>query len=199
MTVLRQESLPHSHHSAQRHCITGWVKHARRTETIGSVIRRCLEATEQGKFYRPRRAFKHRKQPVLSSSAPTGKTVRLPRRPEEELPKDTIEQVILRRGSTRMFDKTASVTLAQLSTTLNYATRRLPADFLESPGAQQKTSTKERSSTELRFASFSRSIVRDPGRLSRVPDERPTGALDSPPGSKRRRVPIFRLTRPMTS
>jgi len=35
-----------------------------------------------------------------------------------------------------MFDKTASVTLAQLSTTLNYATRRLPADFLESPGAQ---------------------------------------------------------------
>jgi len=74
--------------------------------------------------------------PVLSSSAPTGKTVRLPRRPEEELPKDTIEQVILRRGSTRMFDKTASVTLAQLSTTLNYATRRLPADFLESPGAQ---------------------------------------------------------------
>jgi SagB-type dehydrogenase family enzyme len=77
-----------------------------------------------------------RKPPVHSSSALEGKAVRLPRRPEEELPKDTIEQVILRRGSTRTFDKTASVTLAQLSTTLNYATRRLPADFLESPGAQ---------------------------------------------------------------
>jgi SagB-type dehydrogenase family enzyme len=76
------------------------------------------------------------KPPVLSSSALEGEAVRLPRRPEEELPKDTIEQVILRRGSTRTFDKTASITLAQLSTTLNYATRRLPADFLEPPGAQ---------------------------------------------------------------
>jgi SagB-type dehydrogenase family enzyme len=76
------------------------------------------------------------KPPVLPSSAQTDKAVRLPRRPEEELPKDTIEQVILRRGSTRTFDKTAFITLAQLSTTLNYATRRLPADFLESPGAQ---------------------------------------------------------------
>jgi len=76
------------------------------------------------------------KPPVPSSSALEGKAVRLPRRLEEELPKDTIEQVILRRGSTRTFDKTASITLAQLSTTLNYATRRLPADFLESPGAQ---------------------------------------------------------------
>jgi len=76
------------------------------------------------------------KPPVPSSSSLEGKAVRLPRRLEEELPKDTIEQVILRRGSTRTFDKTASITLAQLSTTLNYATRRLPADFLESPGAQ---------------------------------------------------------------
>jgi SagB-type dehydrogenase family enzyme len=76
------------------------------------------------------------KPPVLSSSALEDNAVRLLRRPEEELPKDTIEQVILRRGSTRTFDKTASITLAQLSTTLNYATRCLPADFLEPPGAQ---------------------------------------------------------------
>ena len=33
---------------------------------------------------------------------------------------------------------------------------------------KQNPSIKERSSTELRFASFPRSIVRDPGRLSRV-------------------------------
>jgi SagB-type dehydrogenase family enzyme len=75
------------------------------------------------------------KPPVLWSSPLEGKAVRLPRPPEEELPKDTIEQVILRRGSTRTFDRNASITLAQLSTTLNYATRRLPADF-EPPGAQ---------------------------------------------------------------
>jgi SagB-type dehydrogenase family enzyme len=56
--------------------------------------------------------------------------------PEENQPKDTIEQVILRRGSTRTFDKEASLTLAQLSTILDCATRGLPADFLKPPGAQ---------------------------------------------------------------
>ena len=76
------------------------------------------------------------KQPVLPPSAPAGEAVRLQLLPEEEQPKDTIEQVILRRGSTRTFDKTASVTLAQLSTMFDCATRGLPADFLEPPGAQ---------------------------------------------------------------
>ena len=77
----------------------------------------------------------HGKQPVLPSSAPAGEEVQLERTPEEEQPKDTIEQVILRRGSSRTFDKTASITLAQLSTILGLATHGLPADFLE-PGAQ---------------------------------------------------------------
>src|SRR5438445_861251 len=76
------------------------------------------------------------KPPVLPSSALGGEAVRLPRLPEEEQPKDTIEQVILRRGSTRTFDKAAFITLAQLSTILDHATRGLPADFLEPPGAQ---------------------------------------------------------------
>jgi SagB-type dehydrogenase family enzyme len=44
--------------------------------------------------------------------------------------------VILRRGSTRMFDKTASITLAQLSTIFDRATRGLPADFLDPPDEQ---------------------------------------------------------------
>ena len=70
------------------------------------------------------------KPPVLPSSDLAGKAVRFPRLPEEEQPKDTIEQVILRRGSTRTFDKAASITLAQLSIILDYATRGLPADFL---------------------------------------------------------------------
>lgn len=75
------------------------------------------------------------KQPVFASSALTGEEVQLQRLPEEQ-PMDTIEQVILRRGSTRAFDKTASVTQAQLSNILDCATRGLPADFLEPSGAQ---------------------------------------------------------------
>src|ERR1039458_6963165 len=76
------------------------------------------------------------KPPVLPSSTLAAEAVPLPRLPEEEQPKDTTEQVILRRGSTRTFDKAASITLAQLSTILDYATRGLPADFLEPPGGQ---------------------------------------------------------------
>ena len=78
----------------------------------------------------------HGKKPVVPPYAPADEVVRLQPPPKEEQPKDTIEQVILRRGSTRAFDKTASITLAQLSTVLDYATRGLPADFLKPPGAQ---------------------------------------------------------------
>ena len=75
-------------------------------------------------------------QPVLLPSALSGEAVRLQPLPEEEQPRDTIEQVILRRGSTRRFDKAASITLTQLSTVLDCVTRGLPADFLVPPGAQ---------------------------------------------------------------
>src|SRR6202040_170460 len=88
-----------------------------------------LESVEEVNQWRGR-------PPLLPSSALAGEAVRLPRLPEEEQPKDTIEQVILRRGSTRAFDKTASITLAQLATILDCATRGLPADFLQPPGAQ---------------------------------------------------------------
>src|SRR5258708_32335156 len=67
------------------------------------------------------------KQPVLASSALAGEEVQLQRLPEEEQPKDTIEQVILRRGSSPTIDPTASITLAQRSTMLDYATRGLPS------------------------------------------------------------------------
>src|SRR6202050_2544215 len=76
------------------------------------------------------------KQQVFPSSAPAGEAIRLQPLPEEEQPKDTIEQVILRRGSSRAFDKTASITVDQLSIILHSATRGLPADFLEPPGTQ---------------------------------------------------------------
>jgi SagB-type dehydrogenase family enzyme len=76
------------------------------------------------------------KPPALPSSALAGEEVQLQRLPEEEQPKDTIEQVILRRGSTRTFDRTAFITLAQLSTILDCATHGLPADFLEPTASQ---------------------------------------------------------------
>src|SRR5579862_3870638 len=75
-------------------------------------------------------------QPALLSTAAAAEEVSLPPLPEQERLTDTIEQVILRRGSTRTFDKKASITLAQLATILDRATRGLPADFLEPHGAQ---------------------------------------------------------------
>jgi len=54
---------------------------------------------------------------------------------DAEIPRDPIEQVILRRGSSRKFSQTP-ITLPQLSTMLARATRGVPADFLDPPGAQ---------------------------------------------------------------
>jgi len=82
-----------------------------------------LESVEEVNLWRG-------KPPILPSSVLPGEAVRLPHQPEEDQPKDTIEKVILPRGSTRTFDKAASITLAQLSTILDYATRGLPADSL---------------------------------------------------------------------
>ena len=54
---------------------------------------------------------------------------------DAEMPRDPIEQVILRRGSSRRFARTP-ITLAQLSTMLDRATRGVPADFLDPLGSQ---------------------------------------------------------------
>jgi SagB-type dehydrogenase family enzyme len=76
------------------------------------------------------------KQPVSAFHATASEAVWLQPLPEEEESKDTVEQVILRRGSSRKFDPTKSITLAELSTILDAATRGIPADFLEPPGSQ---------------------------------------------------------------
>ncbi|HVP42031.1 MAG TPA: SagB/ThcOx family dehydrogenase [Terriglobales bacterium] len=55
---------------------------------------------------------------------------------EAEPPHDSVEQVILRRGSTRTFDRSASLTLPQFSTILDRSTRGVAADFLVPRGAQ---------------------------------------------------------------
>jgi SagB-type dehydrogenase family enzyme len=54
---------------------------------------------------------------------------------DAEMPRDPIEQVILRRGSSRKFARTG-ITLRQLSTILDRATRGVPADFLTPAGYQ---------------------------------------------------------------
>jgi len=72
---------------------------------------------------------KRGQQLVFSTPATAGEEIRLALLPKEEQPTDTIEQVILRRGSTRTFDPAVSITLGELSTILDSATRGLPADF----------------------------------------------------------------------
>ncbi|MCZ6624698.1 MAG: SagB family peptide dehydrogenase [Deltaproteobacteria bacterium] len=80
--------------------------------------------------------------PAASLSEPKGSTLKasskghlFPLRPlgDHEIPRDTIEEVILRRGSTRQFSHD-SITFTQLSTMLDRATRGIAADFLD-PGA----------------------------------------------------------------
>ena len=57
----------------------------------------------------------------------------------------------------------------------------VPLQTEETEPKKQNPSTKERSSTELRFASFHRVIVSDPETLSRVEMNALAGALDSLP------------------
>lgn len=66
---------------------------------------------------------------------PVGSVVPLQPLSDAEMPRDPIEQVILRRGSSRRFDRTP-MTLAQLSTMLDRATRGVPADVLDPMGSQ---------------------------------------------------------------
>jgi SagB-type dehydrogenase family enzyme len=54
---------------------------------------------------------------------------------DAEMPRDPIEQVILRRGSSRKFAQTA-IDAAQFATLLDRATRGVPADFLDPQGTQ---------------------------------------------------------------
>src|SRR5207249_10275828 len=66
---------------------------------------------------------------------PAGTTVQLEPLSDAEMPRDPIEQVIQRRGSTRKFAR-SPITLSQLSTLLERATGGVPADFLDPPGNQ---------------------------------------------------------------
>ena len=66
---------------------------------------------------------------------PAGPVVQLTPSSDPEMARDPIEQVILRRGSSRQFARTP-IRLTQLSTMLDRATRGIPADFLNPFGSQ---------------------------------------------------------------
>ncbi len=73
--------------------------------------------------------------PLSHFAPPAGPVVHLEPQSDAEIPRDPIEQVILRRGSSRRFARTP-ITLAQLSTILDRATRGVPADFIDPVGSQ---------------------------------------------------------------
>jgi SagB-type dehydrogenase family enzyme len=73
--------------------------------------------------------------PMVGVPSPAGSVIPLLPLSDAEMLRDPIEQVIQRRGSTRKFAR-SSITLLQLSTMLDRATRGVPADFLDPPGTQ---------------------------------------------------------------
>ncbi len=73
--------------------------------------------------------------PVADFPPPSGPIIQLQPLADAEMPRDPIEQVIQRRGSTRKFAR-SPITLPQLSTMLDRATRGVPADFLDPPGTE---------------------------------------------------------------
>jgi len=76
-----------------------------------------------------------RHTPVTDVPPPAGPIISLKPLSDTEMPRDPIEQVIQRRGSSRKFAR-SPITLTQLSTMLDRATRGVPADSLDPPGAQ---------------------------------------------------------------
>jgi SagB-type dehydrogenase family enzyme len=73
--------------------------------------------------------------PLANLPPPTGPVIQLHPYSDTEMPRDPIEQVILRRGSARKFAQ-VPIELRQLSTMLDRATRGIPADFLDPQGTQ---------------------------------------------------------------
>ncbi len=73
--------------------------------------------------------------PAMKESLATGSLHPLRPKDETEVPRESLDAVIRRRGSTRAFDRTRSLSFEELSTVLERATRGVPGDFLDLPGA----------------------------------------------------------------
>jgi len=67
---------------------------------------------------------------AIRPAAPSGTAVPLKPLTPEEIPQESIEAVIARRGSTRRFSRDP-ISLPQLSTMLNTATGEIPTDFMK--------------------------------------------------------------------
>jgi SagB-type dehydrogenase family enzyme len=74
----------------------------------------------------------HGLSPSPARPEPTGELFPLSPLSDTDMPADSVEQVIRRRGSSRRFAR-LSISFAQLSTLLQRATQGIPADFLDSP------------------------------------------------------------------
>ena len=70
-----------------------------------------------------------------TTSEPSGRLFQLEPSTAEEMSQDSIEAVIIRRGSSRRFTHD-SITFQQLSTALDRAIRGIPADFSPPPGVK---------------------------------------------------------------
>ena len=73
--------------------------------------------------------------PPKMAVAPSGKLIALNPLSGDDVPDETIEPVVVRRGSSRRFRRD-SITFQQLSTMLDAASQDLPADFLDIPGSR---------------------------------------------------------------
>jgi hypothetical protein len=73
--------------------------------------------------------------PARDEPVPTGSLSPLRPIAEPDLPTESLDAVIRRRGSTRVFDRTRSLSFEALSTALDRATRGVRGDFLDPPGA----------------------------------------------------------------
>ncbi|MYC28933.1 MAG: SagB/ThcOx family dehydrogenase [Chloroflexi bacterium] len=69
------------------------------------------------------------------AAKPSGELIPLNPLSGDEVPEETIEPVVVRRGSSRRFRR-EPITFQQLSTMLEAASQDLPADFLNSPGSR---------------------------------------------------------------
>ncbi len=73
--------------------------------------------------------------PSVQARAATGSLHPLRPKTQRELSEESLDRVIRRRGSTRAFDASRSISFEELSTLLDTATRGVPADFLDPPGS----------------------------------------------------------------
>ncbi len=71
--------------------------------------------------------------PKITTLLHVGNIIPLQPSPENGMPQDSLESVIIRRGSTRQFSL-ESISLQQFSTIIYYSTRGIPTDFLEPYG-----------------------------------------------------------------